>query len=76
MTWLTPGIETNVAYATCMLLFGLLVLSVRNRKMASRSSYSSYASPLFARKPSHAEEPNRRKVRAARQLRSSIPDFS
>ncbi len=47
MTWLTPAIATNVAYAACMLLFGLLVLSVRNRKMASRSSYSPYASPLF-----------------------------
>ena len=47
MTWLTPAMATNVAYAACMLLFGLLVLSVRNRKMASRSSYSPYASPLF-----------------------------
>ena len=47
MNWLTPAIETNFAYAACMLLFGLLVLSVRNRKMATRSSYSPYASPLL-----------------------------
>jgi general secretion pathway protein A len=45
MHWLTPGIETNVAYGTCILLFGLLVLSVRNRKMTSRIPYTFYASP-------------------------------
>ena len=45
-SWLgTPAIETNIAYAACMILFGLFVLSVRNRKMAARPSYSSYASP-------------------------------
>jgi len=32
---LTPGIETNFAYGTCMLLFGLLVLSIRQRKTAT-----------------------------------------
>jgi general secretion pathway protein A len=48
MNWIAPGIETNVAYGTCMLLFGLLVLSVRNRKMATRIPYTFYASPLRA----------------------------
>jgi type II secretory pathway predicted ATPase ExeA len=45
MSWLTPTVETNVAYAACVLLFGLLVLSVRNRKMATRSPYTLNASP-------------------------------
>ncbi len=45
MYWLTPGIETNVAFGTCMFLFGLLVLSVRNRKMATRIPYTFYVSP-------------------------------
>src|ERR1700674_1807298 len=44
MSWLTPAVETNVAYAACVLLFGLLVLSVRNRKMATRSPYTLHAS--------------------------------
>jgi type II secretory pathway predicted ATPase ExeA len=48
MYWLTSGIETNVAYGTCMLLFGLLVLSVRNRKMVTRVPYTFFASPLRA----------------------------
>jgi general secretion pathway protein A len=47
MYLLMSGIETNVAYGTCMLLFALLVLSVRNRKMAARSSHTFYASPLL-----------------------------
>jgi general secretion pathway protein A len=46
MHWIAPGIETNVAYGTCMLLFGLLVLSVRNRKMANRSAHMIYALPM------------------------------
>ena len=35
---ITPGIETYAAYAICLLLFCLLVLSVRNRKMAAARS--------------------------------------
>src|SRR5580700_5941602 len=48
MNWnmITPGIATYVAYATCMLLFGLLVLSVRSRKMATRIPYTFYAAPV------------------------------
>ena len=46
MHLLTPGIETNAAYGTCLLLFGLLVLSVRNRKMANRSAHMIYALPM------------------------------
>jgi general secretion pathway protein A len=36
---ITPGIETYAAYAICLLLFSLLVLSVRNRKMAAPRSH-------------------------------------
>ena len=58
MNWLTPAIETNIAYAACMILFGLFVLSVRNRKMAARPSYSSYASPLLgASRPAPKNQP-------------------
>src|SRR5216683_93098 len=46
MYWLTSGIETNVAYGTCTLLFGLLFLTVRNRKLATGIQYSDYPSPL------------------------------
>ncbi len=46
MHLLTHGIETNVAYGTCILLFGMLVLSVRNRKAAARSPYTFYPAPL------------------------------
>ncbi len=48
MNWnmITPGLATDVAYATCMLLFGLLVLSVRSRKMATRIPYTFYAAPV------------------------------
>src|ERR1700693_1917757 len=46
MHWIAPGIETNVAYGTCMLLFGLLVLSVRKRRMANRSAQMIYALPM------------------------------
>jgi general secretion pathway protein A len=61
MYWmLTPGIETNVAYGLCMLLFGLLVLSVRNRKLATRAPYSFYASSLRnARRPAPITRPVR-----------------
>ena len=46
MNWIAPGIETNIAYGTCMLLFGLLVLFVRNRKTAAGPQYSIYTPPL------------------------------
>jgi type II secretory pathway predicted ATPase ExeA len=45
MNWMTPGIETNIAYAAGMVVFGLFILSVRNRKMAARIPYTFYASP-------------------------------
>ena len=45
MNWLTPAVETNLAYAACVLLFGLLVLAVRNRKMATKSPYTLNTSP-------------------------------
>ena len=69
MTWLTPAIVTNFAYAACMLLFGLLVLSVRNRKMAPRPSYSSYASPLFgASRPA----PKNRAAQVSRPTKTAV----
>jgi type II secretory pathway predicted ATPase ExeA len=52
MDWLTPAVATNVAYAACIILFGMLVLSVRNRKMASKVPYSFYASTLRSGAPS------------------------
>jgi general secretion pathway protein A len=47
MHWLSPGIETNVALGACALLFVLLVLSVRKRKMEIRIPRTYYASTLF-----------------------------
>src|SRR5450631_798729 len=46
MSWIVPGIESNIAYGTCMLLFGLLVLLARNRKKESKPQYSIYTPPL------------------------------
>jgi type II secretory pathway predicted ATPase ExeA len=69
MNWLTPAIETNFAYAACMILFGLFVLSVRNRKMAARPSYSSYASPLLgASRPA----PKNRPAQVSRRAKTVI----
>jgi type II secretory pathway predicted ATPase ExeA len=48
MYWIIHGINTTIASGTCMLLFGLLVLSVRQRKMASRSPQRFHASPAGA----------------------------
>jgi general secretion pathway protein A len=45
MYLLTPGIETYAAYATCLLLFGLLFLSVKNRKIAAKSQRAFYGFP-------------------------------
>ena len=78
--WLTPGIETNVAYGVCILLFGLLILSVRNRRMATRTPYSFYASPVRGtRQPATVTRPvassqsSAVTVRRAKSL--SIPSF-
>src|ERR1700733_13926545 len=46
MHLIAPGIETNVAYGTCMLLLGLLILSVRRRKAESSIPYTFYAAPV------------------------------
>lgn len=45
MNWLTAGMDPNVAYGMCIFLFGLLVLSVRTRNMATGIPYTFYASP-------------------------------
>jgi type II secretory pathway predicted ATPase ExeA len=50
MQWLTTGMETNIAYGSCMLLFGLLVLSVRNRKMENKVSHTFYVPPVRSRR--------------------------
>ena len=50
MHWLTTGMETNIAYGSCMLLFGLLVLSVRNRKTEAKASHTLYAPPVRSRR--------------------------
>src|ERR1700693_6132000 len=69
MNWLTPAIETNFAYAACMILFGLLVLSVRNRKRAARPSSPSYASPLLgASRPA----PKNRPAQVSRRAKSVV----
>src|SRR5579863_3722924 len=58
MFWLTPGIELNFAYGTCTLLFVLLVLSVRNRKVAARPLPTFYSPSLRAgRRPAPKTKP-------------------
>jgi type II secretory pathway predicted ATPase ExeA len=49
MHWLTTGMETNIAYGSCTLLLGLLVLSVRSRKMDAKASYTLYAPSVRTR---------------------------
>src|ERR1700722_19777999 len=46
MTLLTTGIDPTVAYAMCIFLFGLLVRSVRARKMAPGIPYTFYATSM------------------------------
>src|SRR4029077_18092602 len=69
MHWIAAGIETNVAYGTCMLLFGLLVLSVRHRKMANRSAHMIYAIPMRG-----AVRPTPRNKSAQISRRATTPD--
>lgn len=45
MQWLTTAMATNIAYGSCTLLLGLLVLSVRQRKLVSKVPYPFYATP-------------------------------
>jgi general secretion pathway protein A len=52
MEWLNPVVATNVGYAICIILFGLLVLSVRNRKIGSKPPYSLYGPALRGSAPS------------------------
>ena len=68
MHWLTPAVETNVAYVACVVLFGLLVLSVRNRKMAARSTYSLSGSASHG-----ARVPAKKNLAAERLRRASAP---
>jgi general secretion pathway protein A len=63
MHWLNTGTETNVAYGSCVLLFGLLVLSVRSRKMSESNSYPLYASPKPSRRHAAANPKSEKMVR-------------
>ncbi len=65
MEWLTPAVAANVGYAVCTILFGLLVLSVRNRKMSSKVPYSLYGAGL------RASAPTARAAAAGRPSRAS-----
>ena len=56
MHLIAPGIATNVAYGTCMLLFGLLILSVRNRKAAARIPVHVLCFARARQSPARAEE--------------------
>lgn len=69
MDWLTPAVETNVAYIACIFLFGLLVLSVRNRKLATRAPYSLYGSTAARA----ASRPAKKNIAAERLRRASAP---
>ena len=72
MYWLTPGIETNVAYGTCVFLFVLLVLLVRKRKMSDRTPHMFYPSPLRpTTRPPLRNKPAQRLRRATTPLRPS-----
>jgi general secretion pathway protein A len=62
---LTSGIETNVAYGTCLFLFALLVLLVRKRKMLDRTPHTFYPAPLRAKaRPTPGNKPPQRLRRA------------
>jgi type II secretory pathway predicted ATPase ExeA len=63
MHWLTTGTETNIAYGSCMLLFGLLVLSVRSRKTSESNSYLVYASPRPSRRHAATNPKSEKMVR-------------
>jgi general secretion pathway protein A len=72
MEWLNPAVAANVGYAVCIILFGLLVLSVRNRKMASKVSYSFYSPTLYGSAPSaRPAAPSRPSRASQRSTRSS-----
>jgi type II secretory pathway predicted ATPase ExeA len=51
MNWLTTAVATNVAYGSCTLLFGLLVLSIRSRRKDSDATYTLYKPPARTRRP-------------------------
>ena len=72
MHWLPPGIGINFAFGTFMLLFGLLVLWVRNRKMETRIPYTFYASPVLGTLgPEPANHPAQRLRRATNRVQHS-----
>jgi general secretion pathway protein A len=68
----TPGIETNVAYGTGMLLFGLLVRFVRNRNAEARSAHTFYPVPLNGKARTLPKyQPAKGSISPARQARRS-----
>jgi type II secretory pathway predicted ATPase ExeA len=75
MYWLTQGLQTNIAVGSCIGLLGLLVLSVRNRKMAAKSSYTLYAPPVRTVRRSAPKNNSERMVNRilAPSLHTAIP---
>ncbi len=72
MHWLTTGIETNAAYGTCILLFGLLVLSVRHRKNADRIPSTFYPVPLNGKaRPALKYRPGQKPKRVSKPFQNS-----
>jgi type II secretory pathway predicted ATPase ExeA len=63
MQWLTIGMESNIAYGSCTLLFGLLVLSVRQRKMAAKVSYTLYTPPIRSQRKASVNPKSEQMVR-------------
>ncbi len=71
MHWLNTGMETNIAYGSCMLLFGLLVFSVRNRKMEAKVSHTFYAPPVRSRRQNAVNHKTEQMLRRIAPVQSS-----
>ena len=69
MYWMIPGIETNVAYGTCVFLFVLLVLLVRKRKMSDRTPHMFYPSPL---RPTARHAPRNKPAQRLRRATTAL----
>ncbi|HEX3376267.1 MAG TPA: hypothetical protein VHS29_05365, partial [Candidatus Acidoferrales bacterium] len=71
MHWLNTGMETNIAYGSCMLLFGLLVISVRNRKMEAKVSHTLYAPAVRSRRQNSVNSKTEQMLRRIAPVESS-----
>ena len=72
MHWLTPGIETGFAFGTSAILFGLLVLLLRNRRMMSRAPYTFYASPSRGTFPPIQHAPKTKPAQGLRRAAAPV----